>query len=272
MADVDIRSLARADYLAGMTFSKIAAKYGVSEGTIKSWAHRDGWKRPKKKYHTQPQLQQDATTGKEEPCSTVAVAMIYSVEENDDLSDREKEFCLRYVKTFNATQSYLRSFNCSYAEANGKAYKLLKREAIVDEIKKLKAIKAAAILADPNDVLELYMRIAFADMTDFVSWGVDERKQNYRFLIPSELVDGQLVTEFRDGCIKLADRMKALEWLSNYFEMNPYDKHRDEYERRKVELAEQQLAKKYEQPERKENNLLDILKEDDDDDVETSES
>jgi len=30
--------------------------------------------------------------------------------------------------------------------------------------------------------------------------------------------------------------MKALEWLSNYFSMNPMDKHKVEYDNKKIEL------------------------------------
>ena len=56
----------------------------------------------------------------------------------------------------------------------------------------------------------------------------------------SACVDAGIVTEVKLGksgaSIRLADRMKALQWLSDYFEMNPSDRHRREYDRRKMEL------------------------------------
>ena len=93
------------------------------------------------------------------------------------------------------------------------------------------------------------MDIAFADITDFVEFGnstytdgetQEEIQYSYVNLKNSNSVDGTLISEVskgRDGAkIKLADRMKALEWLSNYFEINPADKHRRAFENRKLEI------------------------------------
>lgn len=40
--------LAEADYVVGMKYKDIAAKYGVSINTVKSWKKRYAWSRDKK--------------------------------------------------------------------------------------------------------------------------------------------------------------------------------------------------------------------------------
>ena len=91
------------------------------------------------------------------------------------------------------------------------------------------------------------MDIAFADLTDYVEFGVEEipvigmygpievedpntgkkvtltQKENVvRFKSSSE-IDGTLLTEVKKGkngdSIKLADRMKALDWLANHMDL-----------------------------------------------------
>lgn len=43
----DVKELAEIDYLAGMKYKDIAAKYNVSLNTVKSWQKRYGWSRKK---------------------------------------------------------------------------------------------------------------------------------------------------------------------------------------------------------------------------------
>ncbi len=44
-------ALAEKDYILGMNYQDIAAKYGVSENTVKSWRKRHGWPIKRKKMH-----------------------------------------------------------------------------------------------------------------------------------------------------------------------------------------------------------------------------
>lgn len=56
----------------------------------------------------------------------------------------------------------------------------------------------------------------------------------------SEKVDTQIIQEIKQGkdgvSVKLADKQKAFDWLTNFFEMNPNDMHRKEFDKRKLEL------------------------------------
>lgn len=50
--------------------------------------------------------------------------------EKKPLNMKQKLFCERYIKDFNATQSYLEVYGCEYDTARANAPKLLKREDI----------------------------------------------------------------------------------------------------------------------------------------------
>ena len=86
-------------------------------------------------------------------------------------------------------------------------------------------------LSEP-DIFQKYMDIAFADMTDYVEFGngtftdpetCEEVQYSYVNLKDSKTVDGTLISEVskgRDGAkIKLADRMKALDWLADHMDL-----------------------------------------------------
>ena len=92
------------------------------------------------------------------------------------------------------------------------------------------------------------MRIAFADIGNYMSFGQKEIEdpETGRYTIStvdlkeSMNTDTQIIQEVKRGkdgvSIKLADRQKAIDWLTMFFEMNPSDKHRKEFDQRKLEL------------------------------------
>ena len=83
----------------------------------------------------------------------------------------------------------------------------------------------------------------------------------------SRFVDTQLikkVKETKDGVsIEIEDRQKAINWLTKFFEMNPDDKHRKEFDKRKLELElirlEMQTKGKEQENESEHDNFLDML-------------
>lgn len=245
----------------GKSLSEIAELLGVSPGTVRSWKSRGRWD---ENVATQRNVAKKRCNT---PC--VEKQMIQSVESNDELTNQYRAFCLHYVKTFNATMSYKKAFGCDYATANAHGYELLSKVVIRDEVARLKQIRSEAILAGPDDVVEKYMHIAFADITDFLEFGraevpvmgpfgpivikdedtgkelpVTKEINEVRFKESAE-IDGTLLSEVKQGkdgaSVKLADRMKALDWLSNYFEMNPMDKHRIEFENKKLQFEQKKI-------------------------------
>lgn len=146
---------------------------------------------------------------------------------------------------------------------------MIVNDSVRAEIQRLKELKSKSIMLNEDDILERYMRIAFADMTDFVEWGQEEKivigqfgpveyknpvtgekellKENVNVVNfkDSSVIDGGLICQIKQGkdgaSIKLEDRQKALDWLSKFFEMNPESKHKKEFDNKNLRLKQKQL-------------------------------
>lgn len=255
---------AEKDYIAGMKYKEIAEKYRVSVNTVKSWKQRYGWNR--KGMHTK--TEKSMHTKQQKVCTQNQAGEIKEMHETDgsrktlqnsDLTTEQQMFCLYYSRTFNATQSYINVYHSKYESAAVQANKLLKNNKIREEIERLKEIKRQQIVCDVEDIIELNMRIAFADMGNYVKFN-----SNVIELHNSEAVDTQLVQEVKEGkngiTIKLADKNKAMEFLERYFVMNPMDKHKIEYDQRKAELELLKLENEIKEPENREAEENDNFK------------
>src|SRR5690606_4258686 len=91
--------------------------------------------------------------------------------ENDELTDKQRLFCIYYIKYFNATKAYQKAYGCDYFTAKTNGSKLLAKTNISSEIDRLKAEQVNELKLDVRDILQKYIDIAFADMTDFVEFG-----------------------------------------------------------------------------------------------------
>ncbi|WP_285839852.1 terminase small subunit [Alkalihalophilus marmarensis] len=241
-----------------ITLKALAEKHDVKLGTLKSRKSREGWERvspkkdatPNKKVATKPK--KGATIKKEEKPVFV---------ESEGLTDKQRLFCIYYVKSFNATQSAIKA-GYSPDTAHVQGSRLLNNVKVADEIRRIKGEMMQGVFIDAMDVLNKYIQIAFADITDFVEFGTME-KQDYddegKPVLDSDgnpethtvsyvdfkdykLVDGTLITEVKQGrdgvAIKLADKMKALDKLSQYFDLFP-DKFKRQIEEEKLKITQQ---------------------------------
>lgn len=243
--DLKNYELAEQDYMAGMKYKEIAEKYNVSLNTVKSWKTRYGW--DKKSVHTKKEkvcTQNEVNKNKKK----AVVQVVDEVINNDKLSDLEQLFCLYYIKYFNATKAYQRiNPNVTYGSAMVLGCKMMKREAVKKEISRLKQAKYNKAMLEPEDIFQKYMDIAFSDITDFVDFGrrkvevmgpfgpiqVEDEETGEKVKLTKEInavefkesfqVDGTLISEVKQGkdgaSVKLADRMKALEWLANHMDL-----------------------------------------------------
>lgn len=216
----------------------IAKQLDVPEGTIRGWKKKDKW-------DSNLNGTFQTNTERSEPKKNTAKAgksLVESVMENESLTEKQRLFCLYYAKYFNATKAYQKAYGCSYETAGTNGYVLLQKTAITEEIKRLKQYRLNQAMLEPGDIFQKYMDIAFADITDFVSFGQEEvqvmgafgpmkddkgnpvtKVVNVVKFYPSETVDGTLITEVKQGkdgaSLKLADRMKALDWLTNHMDL-----------------------------------------------------
>ena len=237
-----------ADYLGGMKYKDIAEKYGVTVNTVKSWKTRYGWSRnkekgvhtKKKKVCTQKEQENPLSYQKENDEITEIMG-------NSELTDKQRLFCIYYVRCFNAVKAYQKAYGCSYQTAASGAYRMLEIDRVKNEIHNLKRNRLNREFLSEEDIFQMYMDIAFADITDYVSFGretvevmgafgpvqVKNEKTGKKEILKREIntvrfkesdsVDGRLISEIKQGkdgaSIKLADRMKALQWLSDHMDL-----------------------------------------------------
>lgn len=124
---------------------------------------------------------------------------------------------------------------------------MIKKRVLKEEIFHLKQERLNREFLSEADIFQKYIDIAFADITDYMTFGTEEvpvmamygpvkiknpetgeEKQltkivnTVRFKDSSE-VDGTILSEVKQGkdgaSIKLSDRMKALQWLSDHMDM-----------------------------------------------------
>ena len=220
--------LAESDYVAGMKYKDIAAKYGVSINTVKSWKKRYAWSRNKKTKSTQ----KGCTQNKKGAHKKEAVAEdVSQVVINDELTDQQQLFCLYQSRMFNYTKAYMKSYpGCTYASAAVLGSRLMKNQLIRETIEQLKQNYMNREMLKQEDIFQKYMDIAFADMNYFMSFGQEEIETDYGprmvnsvRLKESDQVDGTLITEVKQGrdgvSVKLADRMKAIDWLADHMDI-----------------------------------------------------
>lgn len=232
---------AKALFLKGKKLIEISELLGVPEGTIRSWKNRYNW--------DNATLQKKRNVAKEKFTSKTVtiqdvVPEVESVIQNPDLSDKQRLFCLYYVRCFNATKAYQKAYGCDYFTAKSHGFELLQSVAIKTEIQSLKQSRLNREFLDEHDIFQKYMDIAFADITDYVEFGREKvqvmgafgpvevknpetgKKEpllkevnTVRFRESGE-VDGTLISEVKQGkdgaSIKLLDRMKALDWLAEH--------------------------------------------------------
>ena len=158
--------LAESDYVAGMKYKDIAAKYEVSINTVKSWKKRYAWSRNKKTGC----IQKGCTQNKKGAHKKEAVAEdVSQVVINDELTDQQQLFCLYQSRMFNYTKAYMKAYpGCTYASAAVLGSRLMKNPVIRKEIEQLKQNHMNRELLKQEDIFQKYMDIAFADVTDYV--------------------------------------------------------------------------------------------------------
>lgn len=207
-------------YQKGERLVDIAKKLNVPDGTVRRWKHVQNWdERSDNPYKEWQKKKEEEKIVKE----------VRTISENSNLTDKQKLFCVYYVKSFNATKSYQKAYGCSYESACGNSGKLIKNPNIKAEIERLKQNRLNREWLTEDDIFQKYMDIAFADVTEYMTFGSEKGRdeetgeevtRNYLTFNDSTKIDGTLITEISnvkgEARIKLADRMKALQWLSDH--------------------------------------------------------
>lgn len=242
--------LAFEDYKNGMKQKEIAKKYGTTINTVKSWSRRYEWSKKKKKGAPH---NKSVHTKKE--CKKIAEEIV----ETSELDEEHQLFCIYYLKYHNKVKAYQKvKPNTPYNSACVMASRWSKQSAVIEEINRLKKELYEDALLDPHDIVQKYIDIAFADLNDYLEYGQEEvpviiknpitgedevLKQTVNMVKfkESAFADGTILSEVKQGrngaSIKLADRMKALDWLSKHMNLAT------EEQRAKIDLIKAQTRK-----------------------------
>ena len=235
---------AKAMYLKGAKLVEIASQLNLPEGSVRRWKCTYKWdnERSDKKSERSHRKKDEKSEEK-----TIVEKEIEQITENSKLTDKQRLFCLFYIRCFNATKSYQKAYQCSYETAGTAGQRMLQNVAIRNEIQRLKQHRLNRELLDESDIFQKYIDIAFADITNYLEFGTEEvpvmarsgpvkikdpdtgkekeltQTVNTVHFRPSAEVDGTILAEVKQGrdgtSIKLADRMKALQWLSDHMDL-----------------------------------------------------
>lgn len=226
----------------------IAEELQVSEEQVRKWKNQDKWdKVTLPNGNSNVTKQKGSIANKKVKKETAVAEEVREVLNNTGLTDKQQLFCLYYVRCFNATRAYQKAYGSDYRTAQSNGYKLLTNTCIRDEIHRLKQNRLNREMLSEEDIFQKYMDIAFADITDYVEFGREEipvmgpfgpiiikdeetgekvevkKEVNIVRFKKSQEVDGTLISEVKQGrdgaSIKLADRMRALDWLSEHMSM-----------------------------------------------------
>lgn len=210
---------------SSITLKELATKHDIKIGTLKSRKSREQWASRKV-----------ATNKKKDATNRIRDATPKVVIKNDNLNDKQKLFCLYYIKYFNATKAYMKAYQVDRNTAESIAYRLMAHVGVKGEITRLKAERQASIFVEAVDVLQKYIDIAFSDMSDYMDFGQKEvtvdynsdgepimTNVNYVDFKNATDVDATIISEVKQGkdgvSIKLHDKMKALDKLEQYTNM-----------------------------------------------------
>lgn len=279
---------ARQLYEQGMKLIEIAAQLNVPPGTVRRWKSTYSWdeENQSERSLSYPNARKDNKQNIKSSKEPVAKE-VTEVLQNTGLTEKQRLFCLYFVKSFNATKAYQKAYKCDYATAMANGSSLLRNTKVREQIQKLKEERMNREFLTEADIFQKYMDIAFADITDFIEFGQEDvpvmamygpvqikdektgekrplmKKVNVMRFKDSFEVDGTLISEIKQGkngtSIKLADRMKALDWISQHMNMAT------EEQKARIKLLNAQCGKltekDYDTPERQEliANIADIL-------------
>ncbi len=243
-------------YKDGMKLVEIASQLNIPAGTVRRWKSTYCWDGEPKSERSD---KKKANVREESKKEKRAVAdEVISVAKNTELTDKQQLFCIYYIRCFNATKAYQKAYGVDYATAVVAGSRMLRNVKVKEEILQLKQERLNREFFSESDIFQKYMDIACADMADFAEFGNEEVeiildngetktiKVSHVNVKNSDEVDGTIISEIskgKDGVkVKLADRMKALQWLSDHTNLAT-EKQRAEIALLKAKISEKQKDK-----------------------------
>ncbi|GGJ11353.1 terminase small subunit [Paenibacillus hunanensis] len=235
----------------------IASRLGVSAGTVRGWKAKDNWE---DRLNSSPALnskKRNAKANMERSKNTERSKKKQSVPERrkpppisepeyeppdmpdeSGLTTKQRMFILEYLRDFNATRAAIAA-GYSKKTAHVTGWDNLRNPKIKQEIDKVKDDLVDSLGLSVQRIIMEYMKIAFADISDYVTFGQKEvpvmgmfgpvqdedgnpmmQDVNYVEFKESDEIDGTVVSQVKMGkdgaSIKLYDKLAALKQLEKY--------------------------------------------------------
>lgn len=171
-------------------------------------------------------------------------AEVYGLFNKYKLTDEQKDFLIAYITTHNATQSFIDAFNFEGKRESAKVLACveLKKPDVASALDELRQTIEVDFKISPAVYLDTLIKVATSDIGNYIKFAEEEipiydevglpvldqdtgeqltKKINKMHLVDSSTVDTSIITEIKQGkdgvTIKLMDKMKAWEKLSDYF-------------------------------------------------------
>jgi len=180
------------------------------------------------------------------------------------LTERQSRWCEIYVRSFNPELACVKA-GYSKKSASAVARRLRKQNNVCVYLAWLKLRATDTLDIQVDDILRQYAKIAFADITDYLTL-----ENGVLTLIDTDQIDGQVVKSYKmskDGIkLELHDKIQALDHLSRFFSEMPktwqqrIEERRVEIQEQKLELEKESLGKATEEQAEIGTALLNALK------------
>ena len=228
-----------------MLLKDIAAQLDVKDTQVRKWKSQDKWDEELKGTVTNRKRNvTKKSKGIDGQLKTELLPEEIETLNNEELTEKQRLFCLYYVRWFNATKAYQKAYGCDYTTAMVNGCKLLSNPKIQTHIQSIKDAKIKQSMYTIEDYFQKMMDIAYSDVTDYLEFGQEEtlvmsmygpikiensngdkellkEKKNFVRLRESCEVDGTLIQEVKQGkegvSVKLISKEFALKWLDKHY-------------------------------------------------------
>ena len=240
------------------TIREAAEKFGIPEGSIKRWRSERRTKNEPNQKTNRTEPKRERTKGPPERDKAKA-----RKREAPDLTEKQVLFVAEYLTDFNATRAAM-AVGYSKKTAYSIGWENLRKPEIQAEIKRQTEMVANTLGITSQRILLEYLKIAFADITEYVTFGqrevpvmsmfgplIDKETEkpitkmvNVIEFKESATIDGSIIKEVKQGkegvSIKLHDKLKPLEKLEKYLDLLP-DHHQRMIQEEKLKLDRERL-------------------------------
>lgn len=206
---------------------EVASQLGLSETLVRKWKSQDKWAHEwngnvtiKKKNVTNEKIENKFLKKRK-------------------LTDKQQHFIMEYLRDFNATRAAL-AVGYSKKTAHTIGWEILRKPEVQAEMKRKKEVTTTELGLSIQRVIAELMKIAFADISDVVKYGVQDiplqdekgvvledeagrpiiKRHNYIFLKNADEIDGTVISELKQTragvTVKLHDKLRAIEKLERY--------------------------------------------------------